>query len=49
MKRYLLWVRLSATQTADTYVFANNEIEAKLLVEAQFDKGSVLNYTAIID
>ncbi len=47
MKRYLLWVRLSATQTANTYVFASNDIEAKLVGEAQFGKGNVLNYTAV--
>lgn len=49
MKRYLLWVRLSTYQTANTYVYASNDIEAKLLGEAQFGKGNVLNYTAVAD
>lgn len=49
MKRYLLWIRLTPTQTANTYVYASNDIEAKLLGEAQFGKGSVLNYTAMPD
>ena len=49
MKRYELWVRVSATQTAHTIVFAGNAYEAKLLGEAQYGAGNVLNYTEACD
>jgi hypothetical protein len=49
MKRYLLWVRISPYQTTNTYVFADNDNAAKLLGEAQFGKGNVLNYSALSD
>ena len=49
MIRYLLWVRISTTQTANTIVFAENAWEAKLLGEAQYGVGNVLNYTELID
>jgi len=49
MKQFQLWVRLSATQSTHTIVFADNAIEAKLLGEVQFGKGNVLNYTEVLD
>ena len=49
MSRYLLWVRISTTQTANTIVYAENAWEAKLLGEAQYGVGNVLNYTEVID
>ena len=49
MKRFQLWVRLSATQSTYTIVFADNAIDAKLLGEAQFGKGNVLNYTEVLE
>ena len=49
MSRYLLWVRISTTQTANTIVFAENAWEAKLLGEAQYGVGNVLNYTELIE
>jgi len=49
MMRFQLWVRLSATQTTHTIVFANNALEAKLLGEVQFGKGNVLNYTEVLE
>ena len=49
MKRYQLWVHISTTQTANTIVFAENAWEAKLLGEAQYGVGNVLNYTEITD
>ena len=49
MKRFQLWVRLSATQSTHTIVFADNAIDAKLLGEAQFGKDNVLNYTEVLD
>ena len=44
MTRYRLWVRLTAYQTANTYIFADNDYEAKLLGEAQYGVGNVLGY-----
>jgi hypothetical protein len=44
MTRYRLWVRLTAFQTANTYIFADNDYEAKLLGEAQDGVGNVLGY-----
>jgi hypothetical protein len=49
MSRYLLWVRISTTQTVNTIVFAEDAWEAKLLGEAQYGVGNVLNYTELID
>ncbi len=49
MKRYVLWVRVSATQTANTVVFAENELAAKQLGEAQYGIGNVLSYTEARD
>ncbi len=49
MIRYLLWVRISTTQTANTIVFAENALSAKQLGEAQYGVGKVLNYTEMYD
>ena len=49
MRRYVLWVRVSATQTANTVVFAENELAAKQLGEAQYGIGNVLSYTEARD
>ena len=49
MSRYLLWVRISVTQTAYTIVLAENALAAKQLGEAQYGLGNVLNYTEIAD
>ena len=49
MIRYLLWVRISTTQTANTIVFAENALAAKQLGEAQYGVGNVFNYTELID
>lgn len=47
MYKYKLWVRLNDLQTAETIVFANNDYEAKLLGEASYGIGNVLNYTRL--
>jgi len=47
MFKYRLWIRINSFQTAETIVFANNDYEAKLLGEAQYGQGNVLNYTRI--
>lgn len=49
MRRYLLWVRISSTQTANTIVYAENSLFAKQLGEAQYGVGNVLNYTEVND
>lgn len=45
MYRYKLWIRINEYQTAHTYVWADHDYEAKLLGEAQYGVGNVLNYT----
>lgn len=47
MYKYAIWVRINAYQTANTFVWANNDYEAKMLAEAQYGQGNVLNYTRI--
>jgi hypothetical protein len=49
MKKFLLWIRISSTQTANTIVFAENDFAAKQLGEAQYGIGNVLNYTEVTD
>ena len=44
MTRYRLWVRISDVQTANTYIYASNDYEARLLGEAQYGVGNVLGY-----
>ena len=47
MKKYLLWVRISPTQTTNTYVHADNQLAAKMLGEHMYGVGNVLNYTEV--
>lgn len=47
MYKYKVWIRLNPYQTADVIVMANNDWEAKLLAEAQYGVGNVLNYTRV--
>lgn len=47
MYRYQLWVRINAYQTANTIVYASNDFDAKMLGEAQYGAGNVLNYSRI--
>lgn len=49
MSRFLLWVRISTTQTANTIVFAENALAAKQLGEAQYGVDNVLNYIEMYD
>ena len=44
MTRYKLWVRLNDFQTVNTYIWADNDLEARLLGEAQYGVGNVLGY-----
>jgi hypothetical protein len=43
--RYKLWVRINEYQTAYTILYADNDYEAKMLGEAQYGVGNILNYT----
>ena len=45
MKKYILWIRISLTQTTNAYVYAENQLVAKMLGELQFGAGNVLSYT----
>jgi hypothetical protein len=45
MYKYRLLIRLNSYQTAETFVWASNDIDAKLLGEAQYGVGNVLTYT----
>jgi len=47
MYKYAIWVRINQFQTANTFVFANNDYEAKMLAEAQYGQGNVLNYSRV--
>lgn len=47
MYKYKLWVRINEYQTAETIIWANNDYDAKLLGEAQYGQGNILNYTRI--
>jgi hypothetical protein len=49
MKKYLIWVRINAYQTANTFVYAENDWVAKQLAEANYGVGAVLNYTQVDD
>ena len=47
MYKYKLWVRIDSFQTAETFIWANTDWEAKALGEAQYGKGNILNYTRV--
>ncbi len=49
MYKYQVWVCINQYQTAHTFVWANNDYEAKMLAEAQYGVGNVLNYTRVSD
>lgn len=44
MHRYKVWVRLNSYQTANVIVNADNDMQAKMIAEAQYGQGMVLNY-----
>ena len=45
MYKYAIWVRINQYQTVNTFVYAENDYQAKLIAEAQYGVGNVLNYT----
>ena len=47
MYTYEVWVRLTAYQTAHVRVNANDDLQAKMIAEAQYGHGNVLNYTRL--
>jgi hypothetical protein len=47
MYRYKLWVRIDSFTTIDVYVYADYDLQAKLIGEAQYGAGNVLNYTLV--
>jgi len=49
MYKYELWVKIGNYQTAHTIIWASNDLEAKMLGEAQYGTGNVLNYTRVDD
>lgn len=47
MYKYQIWVRINSYQTVHTIIYADNDIDAKMIAEAQYGVGNVLNYTRI--
>jgi len=47
MIKYLVWAKIGNYQTVHSYVWANNDHDAKLIAEAQFGVGNILNWTAV--
>lgn len=47
MLKFQLWVRINPYQTVHTVVWASSGLEAKMLGEAQYGVGNVLDYTQI--
>jgi hypothetical protein len=44
MYTFEVWVRLNAYQTVHVRMQAGNAIECKMIAEAQYGQGNVLNY-----
>ena len=47
MYQYAIWVRINPTQTANTYIYANDDNQARMIAEAQYGHGNLLNYTRV--
>jgi hypothetical protein len=47
MYTYNVWVRINQFQTVNVRVQADSDYSAKLIAEAQYGHGNVLNYTRI--
>jgi hypothetical protein len=45
--KYRVWIRINDYQTTETIVIAKTDYDAKMLAEAQYGVGNVLNYTRI--
>ena len=49
MNKYAIWARVNQLQTVNTCVWADNDAQAKMIAEAQFGVGNILNYTLAND
>jgi hypothetical protein len=49
LNRYELLVRVASGVTSRTIIFASNAYEAKMLGEAQYGQGNILNWTELSD
>jgi hypothetical protein len=49
MYKFNVWVRLNQLQTTHVIIQASDALTAKMLAEAQYGVGNVLNYTQIND
>lgn len=47
MKRYELLVRVASSITSRTMIYASSAYEAKMLGEAQYGQGNILNWTEL--
>jgi hypothetical protein len=47
MYQYAIWIRINQLQTANTYIYADNDAQCRQLAEAQYGHGNLLNYTRI--
>jgi hypothetical protein len=47
MYKYQVWVRINQYQTVNAIVYADHDYQAKMMAEAQYGQGNVLNYTRI--
>lgn len=47
MYTYEVWVRIDPYRTVHVRVQANNDWDAKMIAEAQYGQGNVLNYTRV--
>lgn len=45
--KYKIWVRINDYQTTETIIVAKTDYDAKMLAEAQYGAGNILNYTRI--
>jgi hypothetical protein len=44
MYKYKLWIRISDFETRFAYVFADSDLDARELGQAQFGQGTVLSW-----
>jgi len=47
MATFNVWVRLNPYQTTHVIIHADNGLTAKMIAEAQYGQGNVLNYTEV--
>jgi hypothetical protein len=47
MYQYRLWVRLNSQQSTYVSIYASSDYDAKMIGEAQYGSGNVLNWTRI--